>query len=96
MQYTSAAFSQPIRRIFAPVWELREKLKGRETGTFKDIPIVYHLEVADRSWHFLYAPLGHLVEQTARRVTRIQTGSIRTYLTYSFLTLLLLLGIISG
>lgn len=95
MQYTSVAFSQPIRRIFAPVWELRERLEDR-AGTFKDTPIAYQLEVADRSWHFLYAPLGHLVEQTARRVTRIQTGSIRTYLTYSFLTLLLLLGIISG
>lgn len=97
MQYTSAAFSQPIRRMFAPVWELRERFQGkRDAGILEIQPMAYHLEVADRSWRVLYAPLAHLVEQAARQVARIQTGSIRTYITYSFLTLLLLLGIISG
>lgn len=97
MQYTAVAFSQPIRRMFAPVWELREKFQGRrDAGTLEIHPMAYHLEVADRSWRVVYAPLGRLVEHAARQVARLQTGSIRTYITYSFLTLLLLLGIISG
>lgn len=96
MQYTAVAFSQPIRRMFAPVWELREKRKDGKPGAFKDGAIAYHLEIADRSWRYVYAPLGQWVERSARQVTRLQTGSIRIYLLYSFLTLLLLLGIISG
>jgi hydrogenase-4 component B len=96
MQYTAVAFSQPIRRIFAPVWELRESLPARDPTALDNPPIAYHLEVADRSWRVLYAPLGHLVEQVSRQVARIHTGNIRIYLTYSFFTLLLLLGIISG
>ena len=82
--------------MFAPVFELREKLKRREAGAPPGAAIAYHLEIADRSWPVLYAPLARLVEQAARQVARLQTGSIRIYLVYSFLTLLLLLGIISG
>ncbi len=97
MQYTSVSFSQPIRRIFAPVWELRESIQGKRDANILEFkPMAYHLEAVDRSWRVLYAPLGRLVEKAARQVSRIQTGSIRIYITYSFLTLLLLLGIISG
>jgi hypothetical protein len=40
-------------------------------------------------------PIGALVLAAARRIGRIQTGSIHTYLVYSFVTLLLFLWIIS-
>jgi formate hydrogenlyase subunit 3/multisubunit Na+/H+ antiporter MnhD subunit len=96
MQYTSAAFSQPIRRIFAPVFEIKEDLKSGDAESLPGVPVSYRLEVHDRSWRGLYAPIGHWIEAMARGVARIQTGSIRTYLAYSFFTLLLLLGVVSG
>jgi hydrogenase-4 component B len=96
MQYTSTAFSQPIRRIFAPVFELKEDLRSGNAETLATVPVAYHLEVADRSWRSLYAPIGQWIETLARWVARLQTGSVRTYLAYSFFTLLLLLGVVSG
>jgi hydrogenase-4 component B len=96
MQYTGTAFSQPIRRIFAPVYELREETDTAGALVLDARPAHYRLEVADRSWRSLYAPIGQGIETLARRVARLQTGNIRVYLTYSFLTLLLLLGLVSG
>jgi NADH:ubiquinone oxidoreductase subunit 5 (subunit L)/multisubunit Na+/H+ antiporter MnhA subunit len=96
MQYTSTAFSQPVRRIFAPVWELREQIQTGGVSVLEYSPVAYHLEVADRSWRSLYAPLGQLIEAAARGVARIQAGNLRVYLAYSFFTLLLLLGVVSG
>jgi hydrogenase-4 component B len=96
MQYTSTAFSQPIRRIFAPVFELKENLRTGSAETLATVPVHYHLEVADRSWQSLYAPIGQWIETMAHWVARLQTGNVRTYLAYSFFTLLLLLGVVSG
>jgi hypothetical protein len=96
MQYTSTAFSQPVRRMFAPVWELKETVRGGDANSLTFTPVAYRLEVGDRSWHALYTPVAQWIENAARQIARIQTGNIRTYITYSFITLLLLLGIISS
>ena len=95
MQYTSTAFSQPVRRILAPVWELRESVEGGSAHTLTHRPVSHDLEIGDRSWRLLYHPLGSLTTEAARRVARLQGGSIRVYITYSFITLLVLLGIAS-
>jgi hydrogenase-4 component B len=98
MQYTSASFSMPFRRIFAPVWDVREDIKV-EAEDIRGYPrisgISYQLEINDRSWRRLYTPIAGWVEAAARLVGRIQTGNIRTYLAYSFFTLIILLGVIS-
>jgi hypothetical protein len=95
MQYTSTAFSQPVRRIFAPVWDLQESQEGGSAFSLTHRPVRHHLEVGDQSWRLLYHPIGNLTAEAARRVARLQGGSIRVYITYSFVTLLLLLGIAS-
>jgi len=51
----------------------------------------YHLEVSDHSWPVIYQPIERAVNNTAIQVGRIQTGNIRTYLGYSFATLILML-----
>ncbi len=43
----------------------------------------------------MYEPIGQLVLAAARRVGLLQTGSIHTYLGYSFFTLLLLLWVVT-
>lgn len=68
----------------------------RGAEALENTPVHYALEVEDRSWYGLYAPAARGVEALARRVALIQTGSVRLYIAYSFFTLLLLLGVVSG
>jgi formate hydrogenlyase subunit 3/multisubunit Na+/H+ antiporter MnhD subunit len=93
MQYTSSAFSMPIRRVFAPAWKVEEHIETvTAPGLLARPKSIHHrLHVADWSWLKGYVPIGGFVLAAARRIGRIQTGSIHTYLTYSFVTLLVLL-----
>jgi hypothetical protein len=97
MQYTSGAFSMPIRRIFQPVYETRESLEESSEGPAETrvTALRYHFQVMDRAWLTLYEPSGRAVTRLARWVGRLQTGNIRTYLGYSFFTLIFLLWVIS-
>ncbi len=49
----------------------------------------------DITWKWFYQPIIQLLYASARRVSRIQTGHLRHYLTYSFITLILLLWVIT-
>ena len=97
MQYTATAFAMPLQQVFRPVWRLNEQRSREMNDTLPTLPrhLEYHLEVEDRAWRWLYAPVGQLVINAARRVARIQTGHIRHYLAYSFVTLILLLWLIT-
>jgi len=97
MQYSCSAFTMPFRRIFARVWLIDECIDKEMQGAMDmDVKAVhYHLQVQDHSWPRLYQPITHGVNQLAKRVGRIQTGNIRVYLGYSFVTLILMLWVIS-
>lgn len=96
-QYTSGAFSMPIRRIFRPVFEIEEIIEEHTNGPANSrvISLSYRFQVTDRAWLWLYSPTAQAVTHLARWVGRLQTGNIRTYLGYSFFTLLALLWMIS-
>ena len=51
----------------------------------------YSVQTEDPFWHWIYVPIAKSAEVAARFVGRIQQGRISVYLTYSFLTLLVLL-----
>jgi formate hydrogenlyase subunit 3/multisubunit Na+/H+ antiporter MnhD subunit len=97
MQYSSSAFTMPFRRIFAKVWIIDEQIdKDMQGAMNQDVAAVhYQLHIQDHSWPRLYQPIAQGVNSLAKQVGRIQTGNIRTYLGYSFATLLLLLWVIS-
>lgn len=97
MQYTATAFAQPIQRIFAPVWDLDEEIVEKRHAKQPQLveSIRYQLQRQDKSWSRLYAPIGMLVLGAARRIGYLQTGSIHTYLAYSFFTLLFLLWVVT-
>lgn len=97
MQYSSSAFTMPFRRIFNRVWLIDERIDKTLRGAMnQDVAAVhYHLEVNDRSWRLLYQPIEQAINRLAKVVGRIQTGNIRTYLGYSFATLLLMLWVVS-
>ncbi len=97
MQYSSSAFTMPFRRIFSNVWIIDEQIKKDMQGAMnQDVAAVhYQLHIEDHSWPRLYRPIARGVNSLSKQVGRIQTGNIRTYLGYSFATLLLLLWVVS-
>ncbi len=90
MQYTSTAFAQPIRRVFALVFQIDEGVEPGAGSTAR-----YRLRVQDRAWETLYLPAARVVEASARRVARLQSGNLRRYLGWTLATVLVLLWIIS-
>lgn len=90
MQYTAAAFAQPIRRVFGVLFKIDEGVDRAPNGSER-----YHLRVEDRAWGLFYRPVIGAVESAARRVVRLQSGSVRIYLGWTLGTLLVLLWIIS-
>jgi formate hydrogenlyase subunit 3/multisubunit Na+/H+ antiporter MnhD subunit len=96
MQYTATAFAMPLQRIFKPVWRVEELVKeSTDNKTLYPQAIRYERHIADRWWLLLYEPLMNSVATIAKQIGRIQTGNIRTYLAYSFFTLLILLWLIT-
>ncbi len=86
MQDTAQGFGQPIRRIFAPFFQIE-----REVPTPFDTHPKYHGMSEDRLWYILYLPVQHLTEKMATLAGKMQHGRIPLYLAYTFGTLLVLL-----
>jgi len=97
MQYTSSAFTMPLRRIFAKAFLIDEKVEKtmRENTKLNVADVRYSLVIQDHSWIRVYQPIERGVNRVAKQVGRIQTGNIRTYLGYSLATLILLLWVVS-
>jgi formate hydrogenlyase subunit 3/multisubunit Na+/H+ antiporter MnhD subunit len=86
MQDTAEGFGQPIRQVFEPFFRTTRSLPS----PFDAAPR-YSVQIEDPFWHWIYVPIAKSAEVAARLVGRIQQGRISVYLTYSFLTLLVLL-----
>ncbi len=85
-QDTAEGFSQPIRRIFEPMFRME-----RHFPSARDSKPYYTVKVEDHFWHWLYLPTARLLGWVSDLITHIQGGRIAVYLTYSFFTLILLL-----
>jgi hydrogenase-4 component B len=96
-QYTATAFAKPIRYVFEPVFDVHEE---SQRETLPGLParatlVRYQVHVEDISWRYLYPPIERGVRSATRLVSRMQTGNLRHYLVYSFVTLVLLLWLIT-
>ncbi len=85
-QDTAEGFSQPIRRIFEPMFRMERHFPG-----VRDEKPYYSVKVEDHFWHWLYLPIAKLAGGVSTLIIRLQGGRIAIYLLYSFLTLILLL-----
>jgi len=85
-QDTAEGFSQPIRRIFEPMFRMQ-----RHFPTARDTQPYYSVKVEDHFWHWLYLPVARSAAGVSKLVARLQGGRIAIYLLYSFLTLIVLL-----
>jgi NADH:ubiquinone oxidoreductase subunit 5 (subunit L)/multisubunit Na+/H+ antiporter MnhA subunit len=89
MQDTAEGFGQPIRHIFQPFFAMERELPS----PFDTAPR-YRVSVGDRIWQALYLPLGRIVQRAADSLAWLQQGRISVYLTYSFVTLVVLLAVV--
>jgi formate hydrogenlyase subunit 3/multisubunit Na+/H+ antiporter MnhD subunit len=89
-QYTAASLAQPIRRVFATVLlGAREEVRMPPPGA--TAPAEIRLSARDPAWDTLYAPLAGAIDTVALRLNALQFLTIRRYLSFVFLTLILLL-----
>jgi len=86
MQDSAEGFGQPIRQIFEPFFRMQ-----RELPTPFDKRPRYQVTVEDPLWHWLYLPIAALTKRLARLVGLLQQGRIAIYLMYSFMTLIVML-----
>jgi hydrogenase-4 component B len=90
MQDTAEGFGQPIRQIFEPFFRMQ-----RELPTPFDRAPHYRVVVEDPLWHWLYLPIAAVVGRAARLVGLLQQGRIAVYLLYSFVTLIVMLVVVT-
>ena len=89
MQDTAEGFAQPIRQIFAPVYEI----EAHHPDPFDRMPR-YVTHVRDRFWGWIYFPIAHAATFCSRMIGRIQVGRVAVYLMYSFATIIFLMAFV--
>jgi NADH:ubiquinone oxidoreductase subunit 5 (subunit L)/multisubunit Na+/H+ antiporter MnhA subunit len=89
-QYTAESFEQPIRRVFGSlVFQTREVVDMPSPGDMRPARITRFAH--DLVWEGLYLPLAAYVGSTADRMNVLQFLTIRRYLGFVFVALVLLL-----
>src|SRR6202043_1623336 len=83
-QYTAGSFAQPIRRVFGTLaFGAREHVEMPPPGDIR--PARLTVELHDRIWDAIYAPLAGGVGLLADKLNRLQFLTIRQYLTLVFI-----------
>lgn len=92
MQYTATAIAKPLRLIFKPVLRPQRKVTiERPSSPYVSATIHYEEEIRPVYERFLYRPVVAGFVATSHRVRVLQNGSLRLYLSFFFVTLLLLI-----
>ncbi|MBN8910324.1 MAG: hydrogenase 4 subunit B, partial [Rhodospirillales bacterium] len=93
-QYSATSLAQPIRRVFASVaFAAHEEVAIPAPGDIR--PAVLRRFVRDPAWDFIYTPVVVAVAATATLLNRIQFLTIRRYLSFVFLALVVLLVVLA-
>jgi len=95
MEYTSTAYAEPLRRVFAELYRPTEDLTidvHPESRYFVQ-SIAYRSEIVPWFERYVYGPLVRRVAAGAGRTRAIQSGSAHAYLAYLVVALLALLAI---
>lgn len=92
-EYTSTGFVQPIRQIFSMIYKPTVKLESEmlEKSQHFAKEMRFELTFQPIFEKYLYDPVVRTVLSIANRFHVIQAGSIHVYLSYMFVTLILLL-----
>jgi hydrogenase-4 component B len=93
MEYTAAAFAEPLRRIFAELYRPTKELTidfHPESKYFVQ-SIEYRSEITPWFERYIYEPCLWVIRLLAAVVRRLQSGSLHVYLVYVTIALVLLL-----
>jgi hydrogenase-4 component B len=93
-QYTADSFAQPIRRVFGTLaFHAREEVHMPPPGDTG--PARFHVDLRDLVWDSMYAPVESTVGFVADRLNKVQSWSIRAYLTLVFSAVVVLLMVLT-
>jgi hydrogenase-4 component B len=91
-EYTATAFSKPLRMIFSALFRPRREIQAEfDVSPYYPTAIHFESEISPAFEKHFYAPILDGILRAARRMRPIQAGNLQAYLTYIFLTLVLLL-----
>ncbi len=92
MQYTSTAFSHPLRRVFSQVYKPESSVEILPEGRPCFPASIAYSSVRTTSFErTLYRPAVDVIVAAANRLRQLQTGNIQVYLLYMFVALVALL-----
>ena len=93
-QYTADSFAQPIRRVFGSfAFHAREEVHMPPPGDMR--PRRFHVYLRDLAWDLMYAPVEHAVGFVAEHLNKVQSWTIRAYLSLVFGAVVVLLMVLS-
>ena len=91
-QYSATGFSKPIRRAFDFLLKpKREVVYLQKEHRYFGRRMVYNLIIPDRFTEKLYHPVQHYLVKTASFLRKIQAGSVRMYVSYVMIAMVLAL-----
>ncbi len=98
MQYTASGFSQPITRIFQPIYRTKsvrdvdffDKYGAILRGGHGEIHMMRFFE------EYLYMPVASTVNRVAARIAKLQNGELDAYIAYAFIAVLAILIYLGG
>jgi formate hydrogenlyase subunit 3/multisubunit Na+/H+ antiporter MnhD subunit len=93
-QYSATTLAQPIRRVFASVaFAAHEQVEMPLPGDPR--PAVLRRFLRDPVWDFIYTPIGNVVGASATTLNHVQFLTIRRYLSFVFIALVVLLMVLA-
>jgi formate hydrogenlyase subunit 3/multisubunit Na+/H+ antiporter MnhD subunit len=93
-QYSATSLAQPIRRVFATVaFAAHEQVEMPLPGDKR--PATLRRFLRDPVWDFMYAPVASVVGTSAALLNHVQFLTIRHYLSFVFIALVVLLVVLA-
>jgi hydrogenase-4 component B len=93
MQYTASAFAEPLRRVFAEIYQPTHdvSMEVHPQSKYFVREIEYRAEIYPWFERHLYEPLLRMLDAVAARTRRLQHGLVHLYLLYMVVALVVLL-----
>ena len=93
-QYSATSLAQPIRRVFGAIaFAAHEQVEMPPPGDPR--PAILQRFLRDPVWDFMYAPVANAIGASATLLNYIQFFTIRRYLSFVFIALVVLLVVLA-
>jgi hydrogenase-4 component B len=91
-QYTATGFSKPLRRAFDFILKpRRERVFLQREHAYFGRKLQYNLQIPDQFTDRLYRPVQHVLIRSAEILRKLQQGSVRLYIGYTMLAMVVVL-----